>query len=49
MGVRETYAIIRALELRKPVFAKTAAYGHFGRDGFAWERTDKVDELKQYV
>ena len=43
------YAIIRTLELRKPVFAKTAAYGHFGRDGFAWERTDKVDELKQYV
>ena len=43
------YAIIRALELRKPVFAKTAAYGHFGRDGFAWERMDKVDELKQYV
>ena len=43
------YAIIRALELRKPVFAKTAAYGHFGREGFAWEKTDKVDELKQYL
>jgi S-adenosylmethionine synthetase len=43
------YAIIRALELRKPVFAKTAAYGHFGRAGFAWEKTDKVDELKQYL
>ena len=43
------YAIIRALELRKPVFKATAAYGHFGRDGFAWERTDKVEVLKKYL
>ena len=43
------YAIIRALELRKPVFKATAAYGHFGRDGFAWERTDKVEALKKYL
>jgi S-adenosylmethionine synthetase len=43
------YAIIRALELRKPVFKATAAYGHFGRDGFAWERTDKVESLKKYL
>ena len=43
------YAIIRALELRKPVFKATAAYGHFGRDGFAWERTDKVETLKKYL
>ncbi|MBQ8394486.1 MAG: methionine adenosyltransferase [Clostridia bacterium] len=43
------YAIIRALDLRKPVFKATAAYGHFGREGFAWERTDKVDCLKKYL
>ena len=43
------YAIIRDLELRNPVFAATAAYGHFGRDGFAWEKTDKVSALKKYL
>jgi S-adenosylmethionine synthetase len=41
-------AIIRDLELRKPIFQQTAAYGHFGRDdlGVAWERTDKADALR---
>ena len=41
--------IIRELELRKPVFAATAAYGHFGRPdtGFSWERTNKVSALKK--
>ncbi len=43
------YSIIRSLELRKPVFAATAAYGHFGREGFAWERTDKAELLKKYL
>ncbi len=43
------YAIIRTLELRKPVFKKTAAYGHFGYKGFAWERTDKVEALQKYL
>ena len=43
------YAIIRALELRRPVFAKTAAYGHFGRECFAWEKTDRVEALKKYL
>ena len=40
--------IIGALNLRRPIFRKTAAYGHFGRDEeeFTWERTDKADELK---
>lgn len=40
--------IIRMLDLRKPVFRNTAAYGHFGRTDlfFPWEKTDKVDELK---
>jgi S-adenosylmethionine synthetase len=42
-------AIIRDLELRKPGFRKTAAYGHFGRDdlGVTWERTDKADILRR--
>ena len=41
-------AIVRDLELKRPVFRKTAAYGHFGRtgDGFTWERTDRVDALR---
>ena len=41
-------AIIRDLDLRRPIYRKTAAYGHFGReDGdFTWERTDRVAELK---
>jgi S-adenosylmethionine synthetase len=41
-------AIIRDLDLRKPIYRKTAAYGHFGRDDieFPWERTDKADALK---
>ncbi len=42
-------AIIEALELRRPVFERTASYGHFGREeeGFTWERLDRVDELKR--
>ena len=43
------YAIIKELDLRKPVFAPTSAYGHFGRDGFAWEHTDRVEALKKYL
>ncbi len=41
-------AIIRDLDLRKPIYRKTAAYGHFGRDDieFPWERTDKAEALK---
>ncbi|HUX43032.1 MAG TPA: methionine adenosyltransferase [Rectinemataceae bacterium] len=41
--------IIRTLDLKKPVYRATAAYGHFGRNGFSWERTDKADELKKAV
>ena len=51
--VREVFdlrprAIIKHLDLLRPIYAKTAAYGHFGRDDpdFTWEHTDKVDELK---
>ena len=42
-------AIIAELDLRRPIYKRTAAYGHFGRtdaDGFTWERTDRVDDLK---
>jgi S-adenosylmethionine synthetase len=41
-------AIIRDLDLRRPIYRKTAAYGHFGRGerDFTWERTDRVDALK---
>jgi S-adenosylmethionine synthetase len=53
-AVREVFdlrpaAILRDLDLRRPVFKQTAAYGHFGRtgDGFTWERTDRADALKQ--
>ncbi|HPW52516.1 MAG TPA: methionine adenosyltransferase domain-containing protein, partial [Spirochaetota bacterium] len=37
--------IVKTLDLKKPVFAKTAAYGHFGRNGFSWETTDKIEEI----
>ncbi|MFH8623397.1 methionine adenosyltransferase [Streptomyces vietnamensis] len=42
-------AIIRDLDLKRPVYAATAAYGHFGRElpEFTWERTDRVDALKK--
>jgi S-adenosylmethionine synthetase len=42
-------AILRDLDLRRPIYSKTAAYGHFGRDDhdFTWERVDKADELRE--
>jgi S-adenosylmethionine synthetase len=42
-------AIIRDLDLRKPIFKQVASYGHFGRDDLnvPWERTDKADALRQ--
>jgi S-adenosylmethionine synthetase len=52
-GVEEVFdlrpaAIIRDLKLRRPIFAETAAYGHFGREGegFTWEKTTRVDDLR---
>ncbi len=39
--------IIKTLDLRKPVYLKTAAYGHFGRNEFTWEKTDKAEKLKK--
>jgi len=43
--------MIEMLDLRKPIFRRTAAYGHFGREeeGFTWEKTDKVEELKKVI
>jgi len=53
-AIRKVFAldpagIIAALDLKKPIYRKTAAYGHFGRDGFSWERTDKLEALKKAV
>ena len=50
-AVREIFdlrpaAIVRDLDLRRPIYRQTAAYGHFGRAGFPWEETNRVDELK---
>jgi S-adenosylmethionine synthetase len=52
--VRETFqltpkAIIEALDLRRPIYKDTAAYGHFGRKGagFTWEKTDRADALRK--
>lgn len=42
-------AIIEKLDLKKPVYKNTAAYGHFGREEFSWEKLDKVPALKKYL
>jgi len=44
-------AIIRDLDLKRPIYAQTAAYGHFGRElpDFTWERTDRADQLAKLV
>lgn len=44
-------AIIENLNLRRPIYKKTASYGHFGREdeGFPWEEVDKAEELKKYL
>ena len=54
--VRENFdlrpaGIIRMLDLRRPIYKQTAAYGHFGRNDLdlPWEKLDKVDELKKYL
>ena len=41
-------AIVKALDLLRPIYAQTAAFGHFGREerDFSWERTDRVDALR---
>jgi S-adenosylmethionine synthetase len=40
-------AIIRHLDLRRPIYRDTAAYGHFGRAGFSWEETDRAEDLRR--
>lgn len=49
--VRDTFdltpdGIIKTLDLKRPIYRETARYGHFGRDGFPWEKTDKVAVFK---
>ena len=39
------YGLIKMLDLERPIYRQTAAYGHFGRDNFPWEQTDKVEAL----
>ena len=41
--------IVKTLNLKQPIYRKTASYGHFGREGFPWEKTDKAEELKAAV
>jgi len=43
--------IIESLDLLRPIYRKTASYGHFGReeDGFSWEKTDRVKEIQEYL
>ena len=53
-AVREIFdltprGIIETLDLLKPIYRKTAAYGHFGRDEFSWEKCNKVDEIKKFL
>ena len=41
--------ISKTLGLKAPIYSKTASYGHFGREGFSWEKTDKVEQLKHEI
>ena len=41
--------IIESLDLLKPIYRKTATYGHFGRDEFSWEKCNKVEEIKKFL
>ena len=42
-------AIVDALNLCRPIYRRTAAYGHFGREGFPWEATDRVDAVRSHL
>jgi len=53
-GIRKVFdmspaGIIKTLDLKKPVYQKTASYGHFGRDHFSWEKTDKAKALMKAI
>ncbi len=41
--------IIKTLDLKKPIYQATAAYGHFGRSEFSWEKTDRIEQLKKAI
>lgn len=43
------YGLIEMLDLERPIYGATAAYGHFGRSEFPWEQTDKAEMLRQYA
>lgn len=43
------YSIIENLELKKPIYALTTNYGHFGKAGLPWEKTDKTQEIKRFL
>lgn len=43
------YSIIETLGLRRPIYAQTAVYGHFGNPAFPWERTDRAEDLRKYL
>ena len=43
------YSIIKTLDLQRPIYKQTAAYGHFGRIEFPWEKLDRVEDLKKYL
>jgi S-adenosylmethionine synthetase len=43
------HGLIRSLNLLQPIYQQTAAYGHFGRDIFSWEQTDKADLLRSFL
>ncbi len=53
-AVREVWSlkparIVKELDLLRPIYSPTASYGHFGRDEFSWEKTNKVEQLKDVV
>jgi S-adenosylmethionine synthetase len=43
------YAIIEKLDLLRPIYRETAAYGHFGNPSFPWEQTDMAEKLRKYA
>lgn len=54
IAIRELFGlkplqIIKTFDLKRPIYAPTAAYGHFGRSEFPWERLDRVDDLKRLL
>ena len=43
------YNIIKSLDLKNPIYEKTATYGHFGNESYPWEKLSKVEEIKRYI